>query len=224
MTITPAKLTRAAGLSAALAGLLYIFIQFIHPHEDLATVTTTAWVVTAGLTALMALLALIGITGIYVRNVTAMGVLGLVGYLIYAAFWLLVIGYAFIEVFVQPQLAEQAPQFVSDSLALFAGGTIEGDLGPLQALNPIAAVAYLFGGLLFGVAVYRARILARWASLLLPVGTLAALAVPLVPHSMARIAAIPVGVALVGLGYSLMREHRAVPAVRDAQFELAGAR
>ena len=172
----------------------------------------------------MALLALTGITGIYVRNVTAMGVLGLVGYLIYAAFWLLVIGYAFIEVFVQPQLAEQAPQFVSDSLALFAGGTIEGDLGPLQALNPIAAVAYLFGGLLFGVAVYRARILARWASLLLPVGTLAALAVPLVPHSMARIAAIPVGVALVGLGYSLMREHRAVPAVRDAQFELAGAR
>jgi hypothetical protein len=29
MTITPEKLTRAAGLSAALAGLLYVFIQFI---------------------------------------------------------------------------------------------------------------------------------------------------------------------------------------------------
>ena len=55
MTITSSKLFRAAGLSAALAGLLYVFIQFIHPHEDLATVTTTAWVVVAGLTALMAL-------------------------------------------------------------------------------------------------------------------------------------------------------------------------
>ena len=54
MTITPAKLTRAAGLSALLAGLLYIFVQFIHPHEDLTQVVTTAWTVTHILTLLMA--------------------------------------------------------------------------------------------------------------------------------------------------------------------------
>jgi hypothetical protein len=209
MTITTAKLTRAAGLAATLAGLLYITIQFIHPHEDLATVSTTAWVVVAGLTALMAGLAFIGITGMYMRHVEQMGVLGLIGYVIYSAFFLLVIGYSFIEVFVLPQVAEDAPQFVRDNLALFANEPIGGDLGPLQALNPIAAVAYLFGGLLFGIALYRAGTLARWASVLLAAGTAATpLVVSVVPHSVGRMAAIPVGIALAGLGYSLMRERR----------------
>ena len=119
----------------------------------------------------MALSALVGITGIYLRQIEKMGVLGLIGYLIYGAFFLLVIGYSFIEVFVLPQLADDAPRWVSDSLALFANEPIEGDLGPLKALNPIAAVMYLFGGLLFGIALYRARILARWASVLLAAGT-----------------------------------------------------
>jgi hypothetical protein len=83
----------------------------------------------------------------------------------------------------------------------------------------------MFGGLLFGIALYRARIVARWASLLLAVGTVSALAVPLVPHSVGRMAALPVGIALAGLGYSLIRDRRtAVPSVRGAQFDVAGAR
>jgi hypothetical protein len=225
MNITSAKLTRAAGISATAAGLLYIFIQFIHPHEDLATVTTTGWVVTAALTGLMALFAIVGVTGMYLRQVREMGVLGLIGYLVYGAFFLVVIGWSFVEIFVLPALADDAPQFVSDMLALFANEPIVGDLGAVKALNPIAAVLYLFGGLLFGVALYRARILTRWASLLLVVGTATALAVPLVPHSLARMAALPVGVALAALGYSLMRDRRsAVSSVRGAQIEMAGAR
>jgi hypothetical protein len=222
MTITSANLTRTAGLSATVAGLLYVFIQFIHPHEDLATVTTTAWVVTAVLTAAMALFALIGVTGMYLRQVQEMGVLGLIGYLLFGAFCLLVIGYSFIEVFILPALADDQPQFVSDTLALFAGGSIVGDIGALKALNPIAAVTYLFGLLLFGIALYRARILARWASLLLAAGAVCALIVPLVPHSLARLAAIPVGVALAGLGYSLMRQWRA-EAAPSLQLEPIGA-
>jgi hypothetical protein len=225
MTITSAKLTRAAGMSALLAGLIYISIQFIHPHEDLATVTTTGWVVVAGLTALMALLALVGITGMYARQIEQMGVLGLIGYLIYSAFFLLVIGYSFIEVFVLPQLADDAPRFVSDSLALFANETIVGELGPLKALNPIAAVAYLFGGLLFGIALYRARILARWACMVLAAGTaVTPLVVSVVPHSVGRMAALPVGIALAGLGYSLLREQRGNASVPSLSGALAGVR
>jgi hypothetical protein len=57
------------------------------------------------------------------------------------------------------------------------------------------------------------------------VGTVSALAVPLVPHSVGRMAALPVGIALAGLGYSLIRDRRtAVPSVRGAQFDVAGAR
>jgi hypothetical protein len=225
MNMTSSKLTRAAGFSVAIAGLLYVFIQFIHPEEDLAAVTTTAWVVTAALTGLMALLAVVGITGLYLPQVQQMGVLGLIGYLVYGAFFLVVIAFSFVEVFILPPLADDAPQFVSDTLALFANETIVGDLGALKAMNPVAAVLYMFGGLLFGIALYRARIVARWASLLLAVGTVSALAVPLVPHSVGRMAALPVGIALAGLGYSLIRDRRtAVPSVRGAQFDVAGAR
>ncbi|HEX6026566.1 MAG TPA: hypothetical protein VFZ00_31505 [Solirubrobacter sp.] len=223
MNITSATLTRTAGISATAAGALYVFIQFIHPEETLATVTTTGWIVTAVLTGLMALFALVGVTGMYVRQSPEMGTLGLIGYLLYGTFFLLVIAFSFVETFVLPALADDAPQFVSDMLALFAGGEIVGDLGALTALNPVAGVTYLLGGVLFGIALYRARILARWASLLLAAGAVSALAVQFVPHSVGRMAAIPVGVALVGLGYSMIREQRSA-AVRGAQLSVAGAR
>jgi hypothetical protein len=40
MNITTTKLTRASGLSAVLAGLLYIVRQPIHPTDDAAPVAT----------------------------------------------------------------------------------------------------------------------------------------------------------------------------------------
>ena len=43
MTITTTTLTRAAGLSAVAAGLLFCAVQIDHPHLDLALVTTTEW-------------------------------------------------------------------------------------------------------------------------------------------------------------------------------------
>ena len=95
MTVTPTSLTRAAGISAAVAGLLFIAVQIKHPA------------------------ALAGITGMYLRQVRQTGIPGLVGY---------------------------------------------------------SGVGYLAGGVLFGLALFRARILARWASGLLVLGALAALA------------------------------------------------
>jgi Na+/H+ antiporter NhaD/arsenite permease-like protein len=68
MTITTTKLTRAAGLCAVAAGLLFMFTQFIHPDENVANVTTTAWKVTHLLTITMTILAVIGISGMYLRR------------------------------------------------------------------------------------------------------------------------------------------------------------
>ena len=45
MTVTPTSLTRAAGISAAVAGLLFIAVQINHPAMDVSSVTTTEWVV-----------------------------------------------------------------------------------------------------------------------------------------------------------------------------------
>ena len=222
MTITPAKLTRAAGFSALLAGLLYMFVQIIHPHEDVTQVVTTGWTVTHILTLLMAVALAVGITGIYLRQVSEMGVLGLIGYLLYATWSVLVISWTFVEAFVLPELADEAPRYVNDALALFTGGEVGGNLGALAAVNPISAVTYMFGGLIFGIALYRAGILARWAALTLASGTFAALATTVLPHSLDRLAAFPVGIALVGLGYSLVRDQRTVAHV--SSLAMAGAR
>ena len=221
MTITPAKLTRAAGFFALVAGLLYMFVQIIHPHEDVTQVVTTRWTVTHILTLFMAVSLLAGITGIYLRQVKEMGVLGFIGYVMYAIWALVVTAWTFVEAFVLPELADEAPRYVNDGLALFTGGEVGGGLGALTAMNPISAVTYLFGGLLFGIAIYRAGVLARWAAVALASGTFAALAVPFLPHSLDRLAAFPVGVALVGLGYSLWREQRT--AVRMPSLAVAGA-
>src|SRR5918996_2447111 len=41
--MTTAKLTRAAGVCALLAGVLFLLPQFIHPEDNVMTVTTTGW-------------------------------------------------------------------------------------------------------------------------------------------------------------------------------------
>ena len=45
MTITSTTLTRAAGVAAAVAGLLFIGVQIGHPHLDADVATTTEYTV-----------------------------------------------------------------------------------------------------------------------------------------------------------------------------------
>ena len=211
MAITTAKLGRAAGLAAIGAGLLYILVQLIHPEENVDHVTTTAWTVTHLLTGAMCILGLIGISGMYFRQVREMGILGLVGYLLFGAFFLIALMVGFAETVVLPTIADEAPGYVNDFLANVMGEAIDGDVGGLATANLLAGITYALGGVLFGVALFRARILARWASLLLAIGAIATpVLVSVLPDDLIRLAAFPVGIALVGLGYSLWREERTV--------------
>ena len=77
----------------------------------------------------------------------------------------------------------------------------------MQTLTNIA-ITYIVGGILFGIALFRARILARWAAALLAVGAVATIATSQLPELTQRLFAIPTGVALIGLGYSLWRDQR----------------
>ncbi|GAY09137.1 hypothetical protein [Pseudonocardia sp. N23] len=202
MTVTAIALTRAAGLAAAASGLLFGFVQFIHPVETVAAVGTTAWAVVHHLTLLMAVLGLAGMTGVYLRQVRQAGVTGLVGYLAFSGFYLVTIAYTFVEAFVLPELAADAPRIVDEILAIPLGGDT-GGLGAVAALGTVSFALYLGGGVLLGIALFRARVLARWASLLLAVAPVLTLAGSFVPHSVIRLAAVPMGVALIGLGVSL---------------------
>jgi hypothetical protein len=208
MSLTATTLTRAAGAAAAVAGLIFVGVQIDHPHMELASVTTTEWAVRNTLKVVMAALALAGITGMYLRQVTQAGVLGLIGYLTFATGYLAMMAVAFVAGFVLPSLATSAPGYVDDVLAMATGGTVTGDLGLLETANAVQGAGYLAGGAIFGIALFRARVLARWAAALLVVGTVATSAMAVLPHAVDRMLAYPTGVALVGLGWSLWRSTR----------------
>ena len=168
----------------------------------------------------------------YLRQVTQTGVLGLIGYLALRRrlpahaqhrshrLWLS-----------SPSIARSSPGYVSDVLAAaFPAAIATGDIGLMQTphrrspASPSSA-----GGLLFGIALFRASVLARWAAALLAAGAVATIAIPLLPQVNQRLFAIPTGIALIGLGYSLWREQRTpaalpVPSSAGSPLDPAGAK
>jgi hypothetical protein len=208
MLVAPTTLTRAAGISAAAAGLIFVGVQINHPPLDATTITSTEVTLRSTAKLVMAALALAGISGIYLRQARQTGILGLVGYLLLSAFYLLLIPIEFTAAYVLPSVAESDAGFVNDVLAVAEGGTAIGDIGLLLPVFLLAGALYAAGGLTFGIALFRARVLARWPAALLVVGTVATLALAVLPESFNRPFAVPTGVALIGLGISLWREQR----------------
>jgi hypothetical protein len=208
MTVSPSLLFRASGAAAVAAGVLFVGVQIGHPTLDLASITTTEVAVRNSVKVLMAALALAGITGMYLSQIRRNGVLGLAGYLILAGGYLLIMSSTFSLAYVLPGVAESDPSYVTDVLDTFTGGTATGDIGVLGTLFQLQSACYLAGGLLFGVALYRAHVLARWAAALLAVGGLVSAALAVMPDAFYRLIALPNGIALIGLGYSLWRSQR----------------
>ena len=214
MTITPTFLTRAAGLSAVAAGLLFIGVQVGHPYLDATTVTTRR---------LHGARVRQGADGRPVahrhhRDVPApdqadrsprprrvRAVRGRVPR--------------------RPQRAGDRPRRPADPRHHRAGlrqrradrrhrGTPTGDVGAIQTLNQVGGIVFLLGGFLFGIALFRAGVLARWAAAVLSVGAVATVLRAVLPGVNFRLFAIPIGVAMIGLGWSLWREQRSAAAGR----------
>lgn len=208
MTVTTRSLTRAAAVCAAAAGAIFITVQINHPPSDSFLTDTHEWVVRGMAKAVMAVLALAGITGMYLRQVRQMRVLGLVGFVLFVLGYLFVFATEVTSVLVLPALTEKAPAFVNDVVVAANGGKAAGDIGHVQILLDLMGVGYVLGGLVFGIALFRARVLARWAALLLAASTTATVALAVLPESFNRPMAVPEGVALVALGISLWRDQR----------------
>ena len=137
---TPASnLIRWAGLSAVAGGSLFAGIQAVHPPDTLSSVTTGAWATVHSLGVAMCLLNLLGITGIYARQVRKAGWLGLAGYLLFGSMWALTTAFQFIEAFVLPPLAAEAPKFVGGLQGMVAGHASDVDLGAVPAVWLLAA-------------------------------------------------------------------------------------
>ena len=207
-TITTTRLTRAAGICAAVAGAIFIAVQIKHPTMNVTSVITTDWLLRSIAKVVMAALALAGITGMYLRQVRQTRVLGLVGYLLFSVGYLAILSTEVIAAFVLPALAHTSPGYVNNVVIAAFGGRPTGGIGGMQTLFDVSGVLYMVGGLLFGIALFRARVLARWAAALLAVGTAATVALAVLSESFNRPLAVPTGVALIGLGISLWRDQR----------------
>ena len=222
MTITPNLLTRWAGLAAVAAGAIFIAVQINHPQLNAISIQTTEVGVRDTLKVVMAALALVGITGMYLNQVRKHGLLGLIGYVVFAAGYLGIMCVTFTAAYVLPEVASSNPGFVNDAIALNTGrGTVKGDIGALQTVLKVLGFAYLIGSLLFGMALYRARVLPRWAGALLAVAGVATAALSVMPDAFYRLLAFPNGVAMIALGYSLWQVARADAETQSADVDTA---
>jgi hypothetical protein len=217
MKITATGLSKAAGAAAAVAGAIFIAVQIKHPATDTFTTQTTEWVARECAKIVMAALALAGITGMYLRQYRKAGLLGLVGYLVFAAGYLATFSAEVIGAVALPNLIHTEPGFVNDVVAAANGGTANGDIGGFQILFALMGAGTILGGLIFGIALFRTRVLARWAAALLAASTGALAALAVLPESFNRPLAVPVGIALIALGVSLWRNPRDESAEASAE-------
>jgi len=213
MSLTTTSLTRAAGLCAVAGGLLFIAVQINHPPVNLALVTTPEWAIRETMKISMAVLTLIGIAGMYLSQVRKNGWVGLLGYLILSAGFLMMLTVEVAGLVVMPAIAGSAPGYVSSVLAVANNGTGTQDIGLMAPLNLLVGLGYMGGGLVFGIGLFRAKVLTRWGSLFLAVATPLSAFIPLLPQINQRLFAVPTGLALIVLGVSLWRQSRSRAAI-----------
>jgi hypothetical protein len=208
MTTTANRLTAAAGLCAAAAGAIFIGVQINHPPADVAHLVTTEMTIRMTAKVLFCILTLAGLAGMFLRHRDQFGRLGRVGYSLLSVGFIAMLVQECIIGYYLPTIAHAKPVYVQHVLnGAMAHGAHSG-IGAMQGLFLIAGMGYSLGGLLFGIALFRAGVLSRWASVLLAYGTVSALSLAALPESFSRPFAVPTGVALIGLGASLWRDQR----------------
>ena len=202
--MTGRRLLRWTGLSAFVAGILFVAVQPIHPTDTLVSVATSRWAVIHYVSLVMTILFAIGITGIYLRQVEETGSLGFVGVVVLNLALIITGMMVFVEAFISPELVGRDPEYVQGLLDMVGGTASQTDLGALTALWSVSGVLFPLGCLMLGLAVMRARILPRLAAAVFAFGLPVAVAVvSLLPSDLHRVGAIPVGVGLAWLGYAL---------------------
>ena len=221
------NLIRWAGLSAMVAGICFVVVGLLHPPNILSSVSTSRWVIVHAVAIAMSLFGLPGITGVYARQAHAAGWLGLAGYLLFSLWLVLIFAFTCFEVFVLPLLATTAPTFAAGFLGIFTGSA-EMNVGVLAALWGLSDALFALGGLVFGIATFRAGILPRWAGSALTIAIILAPVSALLPNELRPLVAVPIGFALAGLGYALWSERRehaseAIPGRASPQLGHPGA-
>jgi hypothetical protein len=154
-------LLRWCGLALVAAGVLMVVATLLHPSRETATtiVASEPRLVAAHVVYTLAwLLVLFGLPGLYAAQRGGMGRLGLVFLTAFAGTYLIAVTGNF--GFLAPVLAKQSPA-VLDSINQYL---------PVVIINGLAAILFMIGYSLFGIAMIRTATLPRWSGVLVAVG------------------------------------------------------
>jgi hypothetical protein len=156
------RFLRWCGIALAAAGVSMVVATLLHPSRETATTIVAAEprLVAAHVVYTFAwLLVLLGLPGLYAAQRGGMGRLGLVGFLTaFSGTYLIAVTGNF--GFLAPVLAKQSPT-VLDSLSQYL---------PVVTINGLAAILFMIGYILFGIAMIRTATLPRWSGVLVAVG------------------------------------------------------
>ena len=197
------NLVRLGGLAAITAGALLLILDLwslvlellgAYPENFSEEALTTSYVFQSALWLIGALLLLVAVVGLHARQSEAAGALGLVGFLVALIGTGLLVGLVWANTFIPPTLAVEAPAVL--------------DAEPAGAL----AFGFIFSTAIFGlswallgVAMLRARVYPRVASILLIIGALLVI-VPLPATG------IVIEAALIWLGVVCLKAEGRAPA------------
>jgi hypothetical protein len=149
-------------MALAAAGALMVVATLLHPSRETATtiVASESRLVAAHLVYTVSwLLVLLGLPGLYAAQRGRMGRLGLAGFLTaFTGTYLIAVSGNF--GFLAPVLAKQSPA-VLDSINQYS---------PVVIINGLAAVLFMIGYVLFGIAMIRTMTLPRWLGVVVAVG------------------------------------------------------
>jgi hypothetical protein len=205
-----AHLLRWCGMALVAAGVLMVVATLLHPSRETATaiVASEPRLVAAHVLYTVAwLLVLLGLPGLYAAHRGGMGRLGLVGFLTaFTGTYLIAVTGNF--GFLAPVLAKQSPA-VLDSINQYL---------PVVIVNGLAAILFMIGYVLFGVAMIKTSTLPRWSGVLVAVGAPAHLLgfgiaqlVSTAAWPIAILGSVGLGAGLAWPGYRLWR----MPAASD---------
>jgi hypothetical protein len=157
-----ARLFSWCGMALIAAAVLMVVATLLHPSRETAAtiVASEPRLVAAHVVYTIAwLLVLLGIPGLYAAQRGRMGRLGLAGFLTsFTGTYLIAVTGNF--GFLAPVLAKQSPA-VLDSINQYL---------PVVIINGLAAILFMIGYVLFGIAMIRTATLPRWSGVLVAVG------------------------------------------------------
>lgn len=156
---------RFGSISNIIGGICVAIAYTLHPHHATPDIIAgDFWLGIHVLFALSLLFGVFGLISLFVRHISQSRVIGMVGFIMGVTSLIGISGLNFFEAFINPVIAIESPEFVSQ----YGSGTT---IGYVTFLFPVFGVLFLFGYVLFCIDMLKSNTINRLALQLTIAGT-----------------------------------------------------